>query len=48
MTEIDADVEGDAVFPEYDRREWREVSREAGTPSGGLRYDFVVYERRAG
>jgi dihydrofolate reductase len=47
MTEIDADIEGDAVFPEYDRSEWREVSREPGAGSQGLRYDFVVYERRA-
>ena len=47
MTEIDAEVNGDAVFPEYDRSEWRELSREPGAGSQGLRYDFVVYERRA-
>jgi dihydrofolate reductase len=46
MTEIDADVEGDAVFPDYDRSEWREVRREPGAGAQGLRYDFVVYERR--
>ncbi|HEY6865231.1 MAG TPA: dihydrofolate reductase [Burkholderiales bacterium] len=45
VTEIDADVEGDVVFPAYDRAEWREVSREAGAGAADLRYDFVVYER---
>jgi len=45
VTEIDADVEGDVVFPAYDRGEWREVSREPGAGDAGLRYDFVVYER---
>ena len=45
VTEIDAVVEGDVVFPAYDRAEWREVSREAGAGAADLRYDFVVYER---
>lgn len=45
VTEIDADVEGDVVFPAYDRAEWREISREAGADAADLRYDFVVYER---
>jgi dihydrofolate reductase len=47
MTEIDADVEGDAVFPDYDRSQWREAGREPGAGAQGLRYDFVVYERRS-
>ena len=46
VTEIDADVEGDVFFPEYDRSEWRELTREPGAGAQGLRYDFVVYERR--
>jgi dihydrofolate reductase len=46
MTEVHADVEGDVVFPEYDRGEWREVGREPGAGAQGLRYDFVTYERR--
>jgi dihydrofolate reductase len=46
MTEIDADIEGDVAFPVWDRSEWREVSREPGAGAQGLRYDFVVYERR--
>lgn len=44
-TEIDADVEGDAAFPAYDRSAWREVAREPGA-AGTLRYDFVVYARK--
>lgn len=45
LTEIDADVEGDAYFPSYDRTEWRELSRQQGTSSEGLRYAFITYER---
>jgi len=46
VTEVHADVQGDVFFPAYDRGEWGEVSREAGAPAQGLRYDFVVYDRR--
>ncbi len=47
LTEIQADVEGDAWFPDYDRSEWREVSRDARRDeASGLAYDFVVYSRR--
>jgi dihydrofolate reductase len=45
FTEIDIEVEGDAHFPAFDRRAWREVRREAGTSADGLRYAFVTYER---
>jgi dihydrofolate reductase len=48
MTEIARDFAGDTFFPEYDRSQWREVSRErhaAGGPDG-LDYAFVEYERR--
>jgi dihydrofolate reductase len=47
MTEIARDFEGDAFFPEFDRSQWREVSRErhtAGDPDV-FDYAFVVYER---
>ena len=47
LTEIDADFEGDARFPRYDRGDWVEVAREAGpSAAGGVRYDFALYERR--
>jgi dihydrofolate reductase len=45
LTEIDADFEGDAFFPEFDPAEWRESGRERRT-EGELRFSFVTYERR--
>ncbi len=50
VTEIDATLEGDTLFPEIDPADWREVSRESqieDQPGGpALRYDKVVLERR--
>ena len=45
LTEIHRDFEGDARFPEFPRREWREAKREPQAGAGGLRFDFVRYER---
>ena len=47
MTEIERDFDGDAFFPEFDRSQWREVSRERGACGGpeGFDYAFVEYER---
>ncbi|AOY93275.1 diacylglycerol kinase [Cupriavidus sp. USMAA2-4] len=46
VTEIDADVEGDAHFPAIDRSRWLEVSRETHrSEANGFDYAFVVYER---
>lgn len=46
LTEIQAEVEGDAWFPDYDRAPWREVSRDRRTDEAvGLEYHFVVYDR---
>jgi dihydrofolate reductase len=49
LTEIQADFEGDAWFPEFPRERWRETAREvhADEPGIGFRYDFVRYERAA-
>ncbi len=49
LTEVDAAVDGDAYFPDFDRSAWREISRGPGSTAGPdrLRYDFVTYERRA-
>jgi dihydrofolate reductase len=47
LTEVHAAVEGDALFPDWDRSQWRECSREhhaAGGPNPHD-YSFVVYER---
>ena len=47
LTEVHAQVEGDAYLPEIDWRQWREVSRERHGASGPNPYDysFVVYHR---
>lgn len=48
ITEIQQDVIGDAHFPEFNRDEWQEVSRETHhqeTPQP-LEYHFVTYRRK--
>ncbi|MBU1236839.1 MAG: dihydrofolate reductase [Gammaproteobacteria bacterium] len=45
LTEIDADYEGDAWFPEWDRSQWRDTARETQQADDGLSYAFVTYER---
>jgi len=49
MTEIERDFEGDAFFPEFDRSNWREISRESRVldGAGGFSYHFVAYDPRA-
>lgn len=48
LTEVHADVEGDAFFPEFDRSAWQEVAREefAATEPNPYAYAFVVLDRR--
>lgn len=47
LTQVHANVPGDARLPEIDWTQWREVSRERFTASDGNPYDysFVVFER---
>jgi dihydrofolate reductase len=46
VTEIDADVPGDAFFPAVDRSKWIEVARETHhSEANGFDYAFVTYER---
>ena len=45
LTEVDADFEGDAFFPEWDRSAFTEVSRESHTAEAGWNYHFVVRQR---
>ena len=45
LTEIDADVEGDATFPDWDRSDFREVERRERVSEDGTRYAFVTYAR---
>lgn len=48
LTEVHAEPDGDTFFPELDRNEWREVSRErhAAGPKDDADYSFVVLQRR--
>jgi dihydrofolate reductase len=47
LTEIKASVEGDIHFPEYDKDQWREISRIPHNKDDRHAYafDFVLYER---
>ncbi len=47
ITEVNVDVDGDIVFPDYDRSQWQEISREHHAADGKNEYgfDFVVLER---
>jgi dihydrofolate reductase len=45
LTEIQAEYEGDAWFPAFDKGEWRETERNKQVSADGLGYDFVIYQR---
>lgn len=47
LTEIHRDFTGDARFPDFDRTQWRETSREPRRLDGdaGFAYDFASYAR---
>ena len=47
FTEIRAEFEGDATFPEFSLAQWRETGREIHGAETGIpfRYDFARYER---
>jgi len=49
LTEVDAQIEGDARFPEWRREDWQEVSREAhpADERHAYGYSFVTLKRRA-
>jgi len=47
LTEIEDAFEGDAFFPEVLEQEWEEISRRVQEGKSGLRFSFVVYQRRA-
>ena len=46
LTEIDAELEGDTFFPDYDRTSWKEVSRKhhPADERHAYPFDFVIYE----
>jgi dihydrofolate reductase len=47
LTEIQATVEGDTHFPEFDRNEWKEITRthHPADDKHVYPFDFVVYDR---
>lgn len=49
ITQVHAEVEGDAFFPEIDLEQWQEIGREDFSASDHNPYDysFVVYQRLA-
>jgi dihydrofolate reductase len=46
LTEIDAELQGDAHFPAWDRQAFVEASREAHVGADGTRFAFATYRRR--
>jgi len=46
LTEIDAAIEGDTVFPAWNRDEFDEVERRERVTEGGTPFAFVRYVRR--
>ena len=46
LTEVDADLEGDAHFPTWDRTQFQETARPGGITALGLPYRFATYRRR--
>ncbi|MFZ6014620.1 MAG: dihydrofolate reductase [Bacteroidota bacterium] len=47
LTEIHAVIDGDIYFPEFDKKEWKEVSRvpHPADERHPYAFDFVIYER---
>ena len=48
LTEIDADFEGDAFFPEWDRTHFKQISHEDHSTPQGLHYSFTHYNKTRG
>ena len=48
ITEIQQEVDGDTLFPEFNQQEWREIFREKHSQdeADGLDYHFVVLDRK--
>ena len=46
LTEIDADIEGDAVMPDFNPAQWQETAREAHVTPDGLPYAYVTLQRQ--
>ena len=45
ITEIDAEYEGDAFFPEFEINEWKAGERETHRAESGLSFSYITYQR---
>ncbi len=45
VTEIDAEYEGDAFFPEFEMNEWESGQRESHQAENNLRFSYITYQR---
>ena len=45
LTEIDADIAGDTLFPPFDRTQWQETERSERVSTDGLAHCFVTWRR---
>jgi dihydrofolate reductase len=46
LTEIDADFDGDAFFPAWDRADFAQTAREPQTTAQGMAFSFTTYRRQ--
>jgi dihydrofolate reductase len=46
LTEIDAEFDADAYFPDWRRADFEEVAREPQRDAAGLKFSFVTYQRK--
>ena len=46
LTEVEADIEADTFFPDFDRTQWVEKHRRQGKIQADLSYSFTFLERR--
>ena len=47
LTEVQADVEGDAFFPAFDRQQWRQVGEKIPEVTDTHPYRFIILERES-
>ena len=48
LTEIDVELDGDTFFPEWNKKEWKEISRQhhSADVKHPFAFDFVVYKKQ--
>mgnify|MGYP006155638931 FL=1 len=45
ITKVENNFDGDAFFPDFDKKEWIEVARKDSISENGLKYSFLKYEK---